>query len=125
MPDTIGRSEPDTLAAVSPARRSKPTKQVRVKVALLLTHSEVERLESRDAGEVRPVANYVAWVIEQHLGAKPRKAKPRDADPSEERMAYDVGPFLSIPERRELEQRATAERRSVSGYVTRLVVDVI
>ena len=75
------------------------------------------------AGEIRPVANYVAWVIEQHLAAKPKNAKPRDADPSEERLAYDVGPFLTVPERRELERRAATERRSVSGYVTRLVVE--
>ena len=105
--------------------RRRPAKQVRVKVALLLTQPEIERLEARAAGEIRPVGNYVAWVIERHLAAKPKARKPRDADPSEERLAYDAGPFLTVPERRELERRAAAERRSVSGYVTRLVVDVI
>ena len=68
--------------------RRRPTKQVRVKVSLLLTQNEIERLEARAAGEVRPVANYIAWVIEQHLATKPSKvSKPRDADPSEERAS--------------------------------------
>ena len=71
-----GASVPDTLAAVSPARRSKPTKQVRVKVSLLLTQAEIERLESRAAGEVRPIGNYVAWVIEQHLAANCHGCSP-------------------------------------------------
>ena len=43
--------------------------------------------------EIRPVANYIAWAIEQHLATKSSKARePRDADPSDERVAYDVGP---------------------------------
>ena len=35
--------------------------------SLLLTQSEIERLGARAAGEVRPVANYVAWVIEPRV----------------------------------------------------------
>ena len=31
----------------------------------------------------------------------------------------------TVPERRELEKRAAAERRSVSSYVTRLVVEAL
>ena len=107
-------------------QRKRPTKQVRLKVALLLTADEIARLESRAAGEVRSVANYIAWVIQQHLDSKPKKAgKPRDADPGVERVSYEVGPFLTLPERRELEKRAAGERRSVSNYVTRLVVEAL
>ena len=96
---------------VSSERRKRPARQVRIKVTLLLTPDETARLEARAAGEIRPIGNYVAWVIEQHLATKPKKRRPRDADPSEERVAYDVGPFLTVPERRELEKRAAAERR--------------
>ena len=111
---------------MSPARRKRPTRQVRVRLALQLTEDEAARLEARAAGEVWSVGNYIAWVVEQHLAEKLKKArKPRDADPNEERMAYDVGPFLTAPERREFQKRAAAERRSVSSYVTRLVVDTL
>ena len=44
--------------------RPKPTRQIRLRLALPLTRQEVKRLEARAAGEVRSVANYVAWVIE-------------------------------------------------------------
>ena len=36
---------------------------------------------------------------------------------------YDVNLTLTIPERRALEKRAKAERRSLSSYVARLVVE--
>jgi hypothetical protein len=48
-----------------------------------------------------------------------------DGDPSRERMAYDLNLTLTIPERRELEKRAGAELRSLSGYVARLVVGAL
>ena len=109
---------------MAPAHRKRLTRQVRVKVALQLTQAEIERLEARAAGEIRPIGNYVAWVIERHLATKPTKAsKPRDADPNEERTAYEAGVLLTIPERRELEKRAADERRSLSSYVTRLLVE--
>ncbi len=69
------------------------------------------------------MANYVAWVIQQDLATKgKRKRAALDGDPSRERVAYDVNLTLTIPERRELEKRAGAERRSLSNYVARLVV---
>jgi hypothetical protein len=72
------------------------------------------------------VANYVAWVIQQDLSAKGKRRRAAlEGDPSRERKAYDVNLTLTIPERRELEKRAAAERRSLSGYVARLVVGEI
>ena len=69
------------------------------------------------------MANYVAWAIQQDLSTKgKRKRVALDSDPSRERMAYEVNLTLTIPERRELEKRAAAERRSLSSYVARLVV---
>ena len=104
--------------------RSKPTRTARVRLTLKLTAAEAKALEARAAGEARSVSNLVEWVIERELAPGKRRArKPRDADPKRERWAYDVGPFLTIPERRELEKRAEAERRSRSGFVTRLVLE--
>jgi hypothetical protein len=97
---------------------------VPVRVDLLLTQSEVKRLESRAAGEVRSVANYVAWVIQQDLvGGRKRRRQPLDGDPREKRSGYSVHLSLTVPERRELEKRGVAERRSRSGYMTRLVLE--
>ena len=105
------------------ARRTRPTRQIHLRLALPLTHSEIKRLEARAAGEVGSVANYVAWVIQQDLAAKPKHRRlPLDANPREKRTGYEVNLTLTIPERRELEKRAEAERRSLSNYVARLVV---
>jgi uncharacterized protein YfaT (DUF1175 family) len=38
-------------------------------------------------------------------------------------MAYDIAVPLTIPERRQLDQNAKKEMRSVSNYVTKLVLD--
>ncbi len=103
--------------------RSKPARQIRLRLALPLTHQEIKRLEARAAGEVRSVANYVAWVIEQDLATKPKRLRPPlDANPRHKRVGYEVNLTLTIPERRELEKRAGAERRSLSKYVARLMV---
>ena len=68
----------------------------------------------------------LSWMIEQHLAKRPKRArKPRDADPDVERISYEAGPYVTIPEQRELEKRAAAERRSVSSYVTLLVLEAL
>ncbi len=104
--------------------RPKPTRLVRLRVDLQLTAAEARALEARAAGDSRSVSNLVEWVIAKELARRPRRArKPQDANPRQERRAYHVGPFLTIPERRELEKRAGTERRSLSGYVTRLVLE--
>ncbi len=108
------------------ARRTRPTRQIHLRVSLPLSRQEIKRLEARAAGEVRSVANYVAWVIEQDLDAKPKRQRPpADANPREKRTGYEVNLTLTIPERRELERRAGAERRSLSNYVARLVVGAL
>ncbi len=97
-------------------RRTRPTRQIRLRLALPLTRDEVKLLEARAAGEVRSVANYVAWVIQRDLAAKPKRQRPPlDADPRHKRTGYEVNLTLTIPERRELEKRAAAERRSLSN----------
>ena len=81
--------------------RSKPTRQVRLRLTLKLTAQEIKALESRAAGEARSVSNLIEWVIARELApGKRRVRKARDADPKQERRGYDVAPFLTIPERR-------------------------
>ena len=45
-----------------------PMRHIRLRLSLPLTGQEIKRLEARAAGEVRSVANYVAWVIQQGPG---------------------------------------------------------
>ena len=56
---------------------------------------------------------------------KPGKRKPTKAKPGDDRIAYDVGLTLLIPEREAMRKRAADERRSLGAYVTRLVVEQI
>ena len=52
-----------------------------------------------------------------------RQRSPLNANPRHRRAGYEVNLTLTIPERRELEKRAEAERRSLHRvYVARLVV---
>ena len=81
--------------------RKRPTLTVPVRADLQLTADEIKRLESRAAGEVRSVANLIAWWMEQELAVKPRARKPRDANPKLKRRTYPVNLRLTVPERRE------------------------
>jgi hypothetical protein len=43
------------------------------------------------------------------------------ANPAEKRRPHSVQLYLTAPERKRLEARARAERRSLSGYVARVI----
>ena len=53
---------------------------------------------------------------------KPTKCGGTGASSGDNRMAYDVAVPLTIPERRQLDEKANKERRSVSNFVTKLVL---
>ena len=77
--------------------------------------------DTQDISKYRVVAR--ARVIQQDLGAKPgRRRQSLDTNPRHTRIGYEVNLTLTIPEGRELEKRAAAERRSLSSHVARLVV---
>ncbi len=103
----------------------QPTRQVRLRLSLPLSREEAKRREARAAGVVRSVANFVSWVIAETLGSQRRRQRPLNANPREKRTGYDVGLMLTIPEREELRRRAEAERRSLSNYVARLVLEAL
>ncbi len=73
--------------------------------------------------ELRPVANYVAYLIAQDLQGKRRSGRPTMAKPGDKRIGYELVVPITIPDRRELEERARKELRSLSGYVAKLIVE--
>ena len=77
----------------------------------------------RAAADLRPVTNYVAYLIAQDLRGKRRSTRPTSAKPGDKRIGYELVVPITIPDRRELEERARKELRSLSGYVARLIVE--
>ncbi len=92
--------------------RRKPTKtlrpkpverKVRIHTTPKLTRSEFEKLQTRAAGEMRSVANYVAFLVVQHLrGNGRRKLRPLPASRSgDDRVAHEIAvPLTPGPEGR-------------------------
>ncbi len=108
-------------------RRQMPRKErpVRLICHLRLTKAEIKQLEANAAADLRSVASYVAQIILADLKRKPGKRKPTQAKPGDNRIAYDVGATLLIPEREAVRKRAADERRSLGSYVTRLALEQI
>ena len=106
------------------ARKTPPrVRKVRVRLSLLLTHKEIKELEGRAAQDLRPIGQYIAILILQPSRAARRGGTGASA--GDKRKAYEVIVPLTIPERRQLEERAKNEMRSVSNYVTKLVLEEI
>ena len=107
-----------------PARKTprEGMKKVRVRLSLLLTRGEISAFEARAAEDLRPIGQYVAVLILESLESRKRGRGGTSATPRDKRQAYDVAVPLTIPERRLLEEKAKKEMRSVSNYVTKLVL---
>ncbi len=95
----------------------------RLRLAPQLTREEARKLEARAAADVRPVANYVAYLVAQDLRGKRRRVRPTSAKPGAERTGYELVVPITGPDRRALEKRARQELRSLSSYVARLIVE--
>ena len=110
-----------------PARRRHrdpaALKTTRLRLAPQLARAEVRKLEERAAADLRPVANYIAYLIAQDLQGKRRSNRPTSAKPGDKRVGYNLVVPITIPDKRELEERARKELRSLSGYVAKLIVE--
>jgi hypothetical protein len=104
-------------------RNSSALKTVRIRLAPLLTREEARKLELRAAADLRPVANYVAYLLAQDLRGKRRAGRPTSAKPGDKRIGYELVVPITIPDRRELEKRARQDLRSLSSYVAKLIVE--
>ena len=106
-------------------RQRNPTalRTVRLHVAPKLTREEFRKLEERAEADLRPVANYVAYLVAQDLRGKRRRGRPTSAKPGDKRNGYELVVPITIPDRRALEERARQQLRSLSSYVAKLIVE--
>jgi hypothetical protein len=70
------------------------------------------------AADVRSISNLVTHLVLESL--KRRRIGP-EANPRERRSPYAIPLYLTAAGRKRLEARARAERRSLSGYVARVI----
>ncbi len=98
-------------------------KTTRLRLEPRLTREEIRKLQKRAAADLRSVANYVTYLITQDLQGKRRSKRPTSAKPGDKRVGYNLVVPITIPDRRELEERARKELRSLSGYVARVIVE--
>ncbi len=106
-------------------RQRDPTalRTVRLRLSPQLTREEARKLEARAAADLRPVANYVTYLVAQDLQGERRPSRRTSAKPGDERIGYELVVPITIPDRRALEERAREELRSLSGYVAKLIVE--
>ncbi len=111
------------MAGRSRQRDPSALKTERLRIAPQLTREEARKLELRAAADLRPVANYVAYLISHDLRGKRRAGRRTSAKPGDNRIGYELVVPITIPDRRELEERARQQLRSLSSYVAKLIVE--
>ncbi len=110
------------------SRRSRPKRPrhsprvARFTVSPYLTRTEARELKARAEADLRPVANYVSYLMHEDLRGKRRSNRRTTAKPGDKRLGYELVVPITIPDRRELEERARKELRSLSGYVAKLIL---
>ncbi len=106
-----------------PQRRAG--KQVRFTAALSLTRAESQRLEAKAAAVLRSISNYVSTLVVEDLqrAHSTRQRSAAVAKPGERRATYDVAVQITAAEKQQLRAGARADMRTVSSYVTKLVLE--
>ncbi len=114
--------------AARKARASRPQrragKQLRFTAALSLTRAESQRLEANSAAVLRSVSNYVSRLLVEdlHRAHSTRGRRTAAAKPGDRRATYDVAVQITAAEKQQLRAGARADMRTVSSYVTKLVL---
>ncbi len=95
----MARRKPTKTLRPKPSRR-----KVRIHTTPKLTRSEFEKLEARAAAEMRSVANYVAFLVVQHMrGNGRRKLRPLPANRTgDDQALYEIAVPLTPHQRAEL-----------------------
>jgi hypothetical protein len=89
----------------------------------MLTGAQQRTLKASAERELRSIGNLVGYIVVQHLRSRNERLKLKTT--SGPRSRYDVGVSFTPEEFAKLTGRAEEERRSVSRYVTLLLVEAL
>ena len=89
----------------------------------MLTGAEQRQLKATAERELRSIGNLVGWIVVQHLRSHKKRLKLKTI--SGPRSKFEVGVTFTPDELAKLEARAEEQRRSLSSYVTLLVVEAL
>ena len=119
------RATPDAWRGgrIAPMATRKLTTRapLRLHVDLSLTRAERRAPEARCAAELRTPGRLATRIVVAHLAERPGLPQLH-ATARGERVRYAVQVRLTPAQRRELEARAAADGRTLSNYVTAVVV---
>ena len=97
-----------------------PGESPRLRLELQLTEAEIRKLKARAEADGRPVGNYVARLLTRALDRPPKQFRPMPMRST--RSGFPVALPLRYLDREALDARAEEEMRSLSQYVTRVVI---
>ena len=105
-----------------PRRQLASASRVRLRSDLNLTQAEIRKLEEQAAADLRSVADFVYRQVIQDMERKKSTPGETRARPGDKRSGYPVGLSVSARERRAIQKRAEEEGRSLSNYLTVVVL---
>ena len=105
------------------SRGSRPKRNQRVRLDLTLTGAERRQLKAAAEREIRSIGNFIGWIVVRHLRSHKKSLKLKAI--SGPRSKFDLAVSFTPEELAKLEARAEEQRRSLSSYVTLLVVEAL
>jgi hypothetical protein len=103
-----------------PNAKGRTSSIPRLRLALSLTAGEVRKLKALAAKDMRPMGQFVAGLVSDHLAKKRRKAPALAA--SRRPRRFEVAVRIPKDELTRLGELAEPDGRSLSGYVTLIVL---
>ncbi|MDB4433105.1 hypothetical protein N9166_00065 [bacterium] len=101
--------------------------RVRLGLELMLTPSEVEQLKATAAADMRSISAYIGFLVSEDLRRRQGGRRPlsRATWRGKDRADYTIKVSLTPDQKEQLQVRASEQVRSVSNYVTRLILDYL
>ena len=102
------------------------TEEIRISVSPYLTRTEIRDLRAKAAAHLRSVPNYVSSLVLQDLQRKRSVARSNPLGQLDDKRApFYTSVQVTAVETRKLQAKARAERRSLSNYVAKLIVEAL
>lgn len=87
----------------------------------------MKRLQARAKADLRSISESVVLLVEEDLRRRSTKAnrRVRGAGPDDQRARYQINLTLTAEQRKRIGARAERERRLISNYVARVLVEAL